>query len=267
MAITRPKKREPEPATDWTVNVDGDVLRDSGNAKAAYTAERQRVEAARHARRVQNDRRAYPAPTLAEDATCSIRSDAAYQAVWHQLQSLNGEVTRLEAECSALQSGLVAIASKPGKSVLDERAERLLAGADPDLTGTEKLRGDLAATRDRLQVTKHAREFIRRRLGEEAARASAEIVERVKPEHRAIVARMAKALIELGKIAIEEREFRDVLQLGDVMAGSLRAMPIPALGDPRNRESRAAAWLREAIEHGLIERDTVPAAWLKKWEA
>jgi hypothetical protein len=85
-------------------------------------------------------------------------------------------------------------------------------------------------------------------------RASEAICARLRPRHRAIVARIAAALEALSAALTDEQALRDELRDADVaFVTFLRPMPFPAAGVLTDPNSHAAIWLREAREHGLID--------------
>jgi hypothetical protein len=85
-------------------------------------------------------------------------------------------------------------------------------------------------------------------------RASEAICARLRPRHRAIVARIAAALEALSAALTDEQALRDELRDADVaFVTFLRPMPFHAAGVLTDPNSNASLWLREAREHGLID--------------
>jgi len=150
----------------------------------------------------------------------------------------------------------------------DERAAVLLArGELVPRRDTDAARREISRLFDERSVTHRAEELQQRVISTLRSRLSAEICERLNGPHRALVRRLGLSLVALAKVGIEELDFRDRLRAGDVAFSSyLRAMPVTAIGDPRDRTSRVAMWLAEAIENGLVERGDVPREWLAAWE-
>lgn len=193
----------------------------------------------------------------------NLGSDPSYAAAKAKHTELQSEVARLERrigeiERAILRSGTERLGDDAALALLDGSA----TGDDADVT---TLRGELGRVRADLAVHRRAVELQRGRVDAARSEASAAVCERLAPKHRKIVADLARTLIAAGEAALVEIEFREELFEADVsFAGRLRPMPT-ALGDPRDRDSALASWLREAVEFGLIEPGAIPADWRKKW--
>jgi hypothetical protein len=111
-------------------------------------------------------------------------------------------------------------------------------------------------------------ELQRRIVEDKEVEASKQIATRLAPSHRALVGEIAKSLVELGTALTKEEDLRLLLQDSGMryVTDILRPMGIPALGDPRDRNSLIAIWLREAIEYDLISESMVPQTWRLRWK-
>lgn len=186
-------------------------------------------------------------------AEVSLMDDDDYRRAGERLQELHQQRDDLERRRQQALSGL----HEAGPSVeLAARAERLLAdGVLPLPTDAEiaRLRGDLVTLTDQLAVVRQAIELQRGVVQRERVRVSAAICQRLRPQHRAIVLRIATALEDLGAALEAERTFREALNDADVIYGhELRPMPIPALGLLSEPHSALSRWLAEAREAGLL---------------
>ena len=202
-----------------------------------------------------------------ESVSTDLMQDPGVKGAFDKLQGFRGEITAADKRIAEINSRIGEFASGKRITPTDLAAEALLAGKpikdiDQDL---EKLRRNLGAGYDRLRVLRRAAELQRKKLDEEEDRASREICERVEPEYREIIARLAKTMVALGKAKMADIAFFDALRSGGVKTGSLRRMNIRALGDPTDRNSSFAMWFMEAIAFGLVDEATVPADWRERW--
>jgi hypothetical protein len=185
----------------------------------------------------------------------TLDSDPQYRRQTERLLELEARERALEQRREALAIGLGQ--REAAADVLTRRAERLLAddvvplAADVEIA---RMRADLAAVSDELNVTRKAIELHKETVRRERARASAAVCARLSPRHQAIVARIAAALTELSAALVEERELRDELNRGGVIfSGRLRPMPLPSVGTLDDPNSAASRWLSDARSHGLVD--------------
>jgi hypothetical protein len=182
-----------------------------------------------------------------------LRGDRAYSAAADRLAELQARDADLESRRRAVVEG------RNRQAALTVRAERLLLDDIVDRADADELdrRQELARIADEVNVVREAIKLQSQIVERERLRVSEEICARLRPQHRAIVRRMADALTELVAAAQEEHDFREALNSsGIAYTHDLRPMPLPALGlfnDPNGPDSAAAMWLREAREHGLIK--------------
>ena len=202
-----------------------------------------------------------------DSASTDLMQDPGVKRAFDKLQGFNGEITTSEKRIADINSRIGEFSGGERANPTELAAEALLAGKpikdiDQDL---EKLRRNLGAGYDRLRIIRRAAELQRKKLDQEEDRASREICERIEPEYREIIARLAKTMIALGKAKMADLAFFDALGSGGVKTGSLRRMNLRALGDPNDRNSSFAQWFMEAIAFGLIDEATVPENWIARW--
>jgi hypothetical protein len=187
--------------------------------------------------------------TLRPSTKLSLLDDGQYRQESDKLDALRARVAGLEQRRSALLTGLV-----HADDSVAGRARALLDGHET----TDRLRTDLAAVTDDLAVLRHAITLQESALERARRHVSREICDRLRPEHRAIVKRIAGALHSLSDALIAESAFRErLLAAGVEFTSDLRPMPFPPgrpmecrLDDP---ESLASVWFRDAREYHLLD--------------
>ena len=92
----------------------------------------------------------------------------------------------------------------------------------------------------------------------ETMKASAVIRERVAPRHTELVQDMAKKMLALRQSFADYLDLANELNAKGVAWSALRPMHIRWLGEPDNRYSPVACWLREAATYGFIDRADIP---------
>jgi hypothetical protein len=195
--------------------------------------------------------------TPATPVSIRLEDDEAYARAGAKLQELHGRRAGLEQRRTDLVTGLNRGADR---DMLTRRAERLLVDDVVPLPSEVErgaMRRDLDTVNDELTVVRRAIELQQGVLEVEKRRVSATICERLRPQHRAIVRRIAGNLTELVDALAAEKTFREQLNDAGVSYGNdLRPMPMPGLGlfnDPRDPDSTAARWIAEAREFGLLD--------------
>jgi hypothetical protein len=194
----------------------------------------------------------------------------AYAAAGKRLGELQQQLTAAEARVQQfLSTACSGGRGDTGKDPLTAEAERLIAGEAPSRAQTvehEAALKSLAQARHEREVLTRAVELQRRVVSEEAGKASREVCAQVKPEHRALVKKMAAALATLGEAVIAERAFRDSLNAAGVSHSELRALGFYRAGDPLDPHGFFCQWFREAFVAGLVTEADVPAEWRAAWK-
>lgn len=186
-----------------------------------------------------------------------LEDDPGYARAAGKLADLKARAGLLERRRGQLVEGLN---REVTYDLLTKRAEALLTDDVVPLpieVERAALRRDLGAIEDELGVVRRAVELQQSVVEEEHRRGSQVICDRLRPEHRAIIQRIAAALTELVAGLAAERDFRERLNDAGVLYGhDLRPMPLPGLGlfnDPNDPDSAAARWIREAREYGFTD--------------
>jgi hypothetical protein len=195
-----------------------------------------------------------------QTAEISLTADEGYARAAARLEELRAQARVLEAGRTELSEGLGREVSR--RDLLTHRAERLLNDdVVPMALDVERdaMRRSLGGVEDELGVVRRAIELQQAAVERERRRVSALICDRVRPQYRANVQAIARALTDLVDALTAEQTFRQQLIDADVLfASDLRPMPLPALGlfnDPNAPDSAAALWLREARQYGLLDAD------------
>jgi len=199
------------------------------------------------------------------NAKSSIRLEdyPAYRVAVEKLGELQGQLTAAEGEVSSLNSTITE-RRRGADDPLTRQAKAVISGeAAPSV---ENERQELAKAQSRCTILRRAVEIQRATVAGEHVAASRAICERLQPEHGRLIAELAQAVINLGKVAEAEERFRDeLIAAGVSFTAWLRPMAFPPATQARESHSRIAMWLREAVAYGYLKRNEIPEAWLKVW--
>lgn len=196
-----------------------------------------------------------------------VMADPDVKRASDRLQGFNGDLVETERQISEMNSTVVSLGKGKHRGPIDRAADALVGGKNfEDIEGdVAVLQGEYPKLCKRRAVVARAIELQKKVIVKEEERASREICTKLEPDYRANVAALAKHMIALGKAMVVDITFFDDLRSGGVRHGSLMGMRVTALGDPRDRNSRLAMWLMEALAFGLIDEATVPAEWRERW--
>lgn len=122
---------------------------------------------------------------------------------------------------------------------------------------TEAHRSPPDVHKDILAV-EHAIEQLRVEANDATMEASATIRERVAPRHAALVRNVADAMLTLYRAHADYIEFADNLNSRGIAWSMLYPMHVSWLGEPTDRQSNVAMWLKEAVRNKFIPADTIP---------
>lgn len=189
-----------------------------------------------------------------------------YRVAAAKRDELGTQLVALERRESELQVRLAAIGS-PRRSGLMEKAIALISKSSASAASEDEdsLRRELATVRENINVLRMAVQLQAQALAEARYAASAKLCEELRPEHREIQLRLAKALVEVGVAIEDEAQFRQLLNDGDV-SSTLRSLDLPLLTDePAVRHSSWCSWAKQAHKAGLVERKDLPKEWLDRW--
>jgi hypothetical protein len=181
--------------------------------------------------------------------TISLLADADYRRQAEKLGDLRARHEALDRRRGELLVGLNRVVEHDR---LTERAQALLTDDVTPRPDDAALRRALGDVEDEIRVLTRAVELQQRVVDSERARVSAAICARLRPQHRAIVRRIAAAVTELSEALTAEQDLRLALRDAEVVfAAELRPMPLPAAGVLTDPNSALSRWMADAREHRL----------------
>jgi hypothetical protein len=115
------------------------------------------------------------------------------------------------------------------------------------------------ASSERIGDINSAIELINEQIEIEGRRASLLIVEQISCRHKQLVADICTSLIAAHAAAKKYHALADALNQDEVSWTPLRPMhATKMLGEPWDRYSPVALYLKEALEYGLIDKSIIP---------
>lgn len=194
-----------------------------------------------------------------------LERDPRYVAAVAHYTNLKTELDALERKCDDVQSGLGSLAGQ-AHNRLTEEATALLSGAVTTATLTrETLTKTLGELTHKVAVLREAVSMQKNIVAELRAVVGKEIAIDLLPQHKANVAAVFKALIQLNAAAQTHFDLCDSLHQNNVpSSGYIRPMSIPGLGLLSDKFSRASMFVLEAYEYDFITLAEVPDG-LKEW--
>lgn len=200
-----------------------------------------------------------------EDLT--LTSDPGYAAAAARLVEVQGELNTVQAEIDEIVSRSAQKVSE--RTTVEVAAAELLEGDRTRLDNpdTRDMNPRLDELSRRRRILNTAIEMQRERIKSEAWRASEAICERIAPEYRERVARLATAIIEVGHAQSAYQFLVDKLRDGDVSwSGSLAPALFGIVGYGPDPNSAISIWLKEAVQNGFIREDAIPSHWRMRWD-
>jgi hypothetical protein len=192
-----------------------------------------------------------------------MRDDPAYRRASEKLADLTARAAELEARRRAINEGLHEAREGERDSLAARAALLLQDDAVPRSPASEqlRLRTDLGTIEDELAVVRRAIELQRETVAAEGARVARELCERARPQHRAIVGRIAAAVQALDAALAEEQAFRERFIDAGVpgFTGYLRPAA-PRVGRLEEPHSGLWFWAKEMHEAGLLS-GSVLSGW------
>ncbi|SFH82446.1 hypothetical protein [Bradyrhizobium sp. cf659] len=121
-------------------------------------------------------------------------------------------------------------------------------------------REQLNELRQHLSAIDEAVSLIETRIAQERIKASAVVCDQVQDEHRRRVRDICFKLIELREAMLAYSQLVDTFNDEDIAWSRLLPSQLLALGNPRDRQSEAALYLRAAVKSGFLDQNEVPEA-------
>lgn len=202
---------------------------------------------------------------MSKQVSFDLMSHEGYRKTWDALMSLREKISQAEEEAQKLYN------EGKTESVKTQRVrqvEAILSGVEPDeVQPVEQWRENLSKAKDRIYLLREAEKEQVRRLEQARLKASEVICEAVRPKYAEVVREIAKRLIPLGEILLQEQALRESLNDGQIAYQAHNLLPHPFLstGNPYDYQSRIAYWMREAVERGYLGIEDIPQEWLDAW--
>lgn len=193
-----------------------------------------------------------------------LERDPRYAAAKAKLFELQSEVTALDRQRNDADAGLASTIVTHSDRIASE-ASALLSGGPVFVPAREALIRTLTELTHRLAVVSQAVVMQRQIVDELRGEVGKAIAIDLLPQHKANVAAVFKALIQLNAVAQVHFDLCDSLNQNNVpSSGYIRPMPIPGLGLLSDQYSRASTFVLEAYEYDFITFSEVPDN-LKEW--
>ena len=188
-----------------------------------------------------------------------LERDPRYAAAKTRLTELQLEVMTLEAKRQSLEAELAGSAEAGAASRIAAEAQALLAGASAEKAMQGDLRVLLGKTAHSLAVVRRAVEMQHGIVKDLASEVGSAIARDMLPQHKANVAAVVAAALDLNTALEAEAELREALYENGVMyTGHIRPMPISGFGRIADTQSRISQYLAEAIEYGFVSASSMP---------
>lgn len=169
----------------------------------------------------------------------------------------------LHAERAATDKEIVRIAKalRTAPQVLHRaKIAELLGDQIPGGETPAPSRERLNELRQHIIAIDEALSLIETRITQERIKASAVVCDQVHDEHRRRVRDICFKLIDLREAMLSYSQLADTFNDEDIAWSRLSPMPLLVLGNPRDRQSAAALYLREAYKSGFIDQKELPEA-------
>ncbi|NYG49855.1 hypothetical protein GGD67_007354 [Bradyrhizobium sp. IAR9] len=136
----------------------------------------------------------------------------------------------------------------------------LVGDPAPDGEAPVPSRERLNELRQHLSAIDEAISLIETGIAQERIKASVVVCEQAQDEHRRRVREMCFKLIELREAMLDYSELVDSFNAEDIAWSRLSPSQLLVLGNPRDRQSEAALYLRAAVKSGFLDQKEVPEA-------
>jgi len=190
-----------------------------------------------------------------------LERDPRYLAATARLTELKIELSTLEREKQDVLAGLSALTPQNNLDLVNLEAQALVTGSTaPDLTHLkrETMTKSLADMDYRISVHFSALEMQRGIVGQLRTEISRAICGDLLPQHKANVANIVTAALQLSVALQAQMELRDDLEAAGVEFSSLlRQMPINGF-DLRDSQSKLSHYMLECHEYGFIAKADLP---------
>jgi hypothetical protein len=171
---------------------------------------------------------------------------------------LRHEHSTLRSDAQALHAKILANPSTASRNTAqDARAAEILDGKP--VTEVHSDEGRLTAVNRRIGDLESAIHTLSHRIDAESGRASVMVVEKIAPHHRQLVDTVCAKLIDAHKASKAYYKLADALnEDGVAWTGMYPMHAHTVIGEPTDRYSNLAIFLRQAVSHNFIDANIVP---------
>ncbi|MBB4257294.1 hypothetical protein [Bradyrhizobium sp. CIR3A] len=194
-------------------------------------------------------KREFAVPSLSEASPQYAKLLTLRDELHAQRRATDGEIVRLVG----------ALRSAP-KALHRAKIAQLLGDQEPESEASAPSRERLNELRQHLSAIDEAISLNDTRIAQERIKASAVVCDQVQDEHRRRVRDICFRLIDLRETMLSYSQLVDTFNDEDIAWSRLSPSQLLALGNPRDRQSEVALYLRAAVKSGFLVQNEVPEA-------
>lgn len=170
---------------------------------------------------------------------------------------LAARLGKLQAEHADLMAEIARTVVSQSRRERDQRVAALLDDETAMVVSKPHVR--LSEVNREISDVKAALAVLEDQIGQARYRASEKIVEDVRPAYAQRVAANCDALLKLRESSADYLELTNALQEKDISWLQLEPLPVSFAGNPHDRYSKTAIYLREAAKAGYFDYSRIPA--------
>jgi len=198
-----------------------------------------------------------------KDGDIRLERDQRYVTATAKLTELKSELNALEQQRNDRQTNLAGIKDDERTSALDMAAKALLSEGvtiESPAQIKEVILKSIEELGHRIAVLRRACELQKSTVGELTAEIGKQISLELMPTHAENVRKVIAVLLVLDEAIGAESDLRDTCkERGIPISAHIRAMPVHSIGRLKDENSRLSAYIKEAVEFGMIDAADVPA--------
>lgn len=194
-----------------------------------------------------------------------LERDPRYVAAQARLTSLKEELNALGQERTRAEEGLSELVINAQSKINQEAAAMLSGETGAAALKREELQRTLGEVSHRIRVLHTAIEMQRGIVAALRGEIGKTIAGELLPQHRANVAAVFDALLQLNTALEQESDLREAMAERDIpYSAVIRPMPFSGMGTLRDNQSRVMRYMLECHEHGFIAADELPDV-VREW--
>lgn len=180
-----------------------------------------------------------------------------YSALMKKRDNLDARRQELESERAQLMDEIARTTVPLSRRERDQRVAVLLG--DETVAEFSRPHARLAEIGQEIADIKAALDVLADQIGQARYRASEKIREGVRPAYAQRVAANCEALLRLRETSADYLELTHELQEKDISWLQLEPLPVSFAGNPHDRHSKTAIYLREAAKAGYFDYARIPS--------